>query len=314
MISKGLILKTAAVVSAVSVLIITGCQGGIDEAAAVKNKGTVEVSVVEAKGESVNDIQRNGKEAVEAVDRSIRSEGQDAKKLNNDTERDEEKKDSDQHPDNKGEQPEAETGSAGEEDGGASEDDSNGQSDKSVLPIYESDSSAGWDGGMENDSSVSEYWDGDTVSEYDGYYDSGMDESGQPEYAGDYEDEYIYEDTGTVESGEESVEYAESDELEQYVTEDSLIYQGDFTVTFYDDCEECCGRAGATTASGVYPTAGHTIAADGYEFGTVLYIEGFGYYVVEDRGVPYGWIDIFVNDHSEVPSYGITTASVYLVN
>ena len=63
---KLLILKTAAVVSCVVALGITGCKGGNGEAAAVKNKSNIEVSIHNAKGESV-DVQRDGKEDIEAA-------------------------------------------------------------------------------------------------------------------------------------------------------------------------------------------------------------------------------------------------------
>ena len=147
----------------------------------------------------------------------------------------------------------------------------------------EEDSGTGEDSEYDWDADEPGYdWDADESS-------SDMDESGYFESATDYESE----------DGSDS---------------GNLIYLGEFTITFYDDCEMCVGaNAGLMrTASGTTPTANHTIAADGFDFGTTLYIEGFGYYVVEDRGVPYGWCDIYVNDHSEVPSYGITTTSVYL--
>lgn len=95
----------------------------------------------------------------------------------------------------------------------------------------------------------------------------------------------------------------------------TLIYLGDYTITFYCQCEQCCGRWAwsNSTASGAVPYAGWTVAAgESLSFGTMIYIEGFGEYCVEDRGVPDGWIDIYVNDHSEIPSYGMTSASVYL--
>lgn len=98
--------------------------------------------------------------------------------------------------------------------------------------------------------------------------------------------------------------------------EPSMIYLGDYTITFYCQCEECCGRWAwsNSTASGAVPCAGWTVAAgEGLPFGSIIYIEGFGEYCVQDRGVPDGWIDIYVNDHSEIPGYGMTTASVYLM-
>lgn len=62
-------------------------------------------------------------------------------------------------------------------------------------------------------------------------------------------------------------------------------YLGVYTVTGYTPgCVHCCGNPNGITASGVPAVCGRTIAAKGIEFGKTLYIEGYGYYVVEDRG------------------------------
>lgn len=62
-------------------------------------------------------------------------------------------------------------------------------------------------------------------------------------------------------------------------------YLGVYTVTGYTPgCAHCCGNSNGITASGVPAVCGRTIAAKGIEFGKTLYIEGYGYYVVEDRG------------------------------
>lgn len=97
--------------------------------------------------------------------------------------------------------------------------------------------------------------------------------------------------------------------------EPALTFLGDFVVTFYDLCPECTGPwyGMNTTASGRDPVPWYTVAAGpSLPFGTVIYIEGFGTFEVMDRGVADGCIDILVNDHSEIPGYGMTTASVYL--
>ena len=61
------------------------------------------------------------------------------------------------------------------------------------------------------------------------------------------------------------------------------------------------------------PTAGHTIAMAGVPFGTKLRINGV-VYTVEDRGTPYGHVDIFMNSHSEALQFGLQYADVYQVN
>ena len=74
-----------------------------------------------------------------------------------------------------------------------------------------------------------------------------------------------------------------------------------YWITGYDDCASCCGVwAGGPTASGVMPTVNHTVAVSSdIPFGTRVYIEGLGYYTVEDRGVGRGCVDVFCNNHEE---------------
>lgn len=76
---------------------------------------------------------------------------------------------------------------------------------------------------------------------------------------------------------------------------------GTMYITGYDNCVQCCGKwAGGTTASGVMPTVNHTVAmSSDIPFGTRIYIEGLGYYTVEDRGVGRGCVDVFCNNHEE---------------
>ena len=93
------------------------------------------------------------------------------------------------------------------------------------------------------------------------------------------------------------------------------ILLGSYRVTFYCSCSSCCGQwAGSPTASGSYPTANYTCACgDNIPFGTTLYVEGLGTYVCEDRGVSNECIDIYVNDHSEIPSWGMDYLNVYKI-
>lgn len=131
-------------------------------------------------------------------------------------------------------------------------------------------------------------------------------------------DREVYpDDSVSAEGDNEGTEGAEQlTEDSEPEPEKALTYAGDWTVTFYCQCEQCCGRWAwsNSTASGAVPQAGWTVAAgESFPFGTILYIEGFGYYEVQDRGVPDGWVDIYVNSHSEIPGYGMTVASVYIV-
>lgn len=87
---------------------------------------------------------------------------------------------------------------------------------------------------------------------------------------------------------------------------------GNCRITFYCNCEACCGEwSGGPTASGAMPTANHTVAAD-LPFGTKLVIDGQEY-VVEDRGVSGMAIDIYVDSHSEALERGMYYSDVYIV-
>lgn len=104
------------------------------------------------------------------------------------------------------------------------------------------------------------------------------------------------------------------------VTQSSVInsnsydgsYLGAYMLTAYCNCSTCCGKwAGGGTASGTYPTAGRTVAAD-LPFGTQLLING-NVYTVEDRGVSGNHIDIYFNSHSEALAFGLQYADVYIL-
>ncbi len=90
---------------------------------------------------------------------------------------------------------------------------------------------------------------------------------------------------------------------------------GLFTVTYYCSCEICCGWwAGGPTASGAYPTADWTIAADPdiLPLGTRVYINGHEY-CVEDTGsgVHGNHIDIYVADHNLAVDNGVGMTEVF---
>ena len=88
---------------------------------------------------------------------------------------------------------------------------------------------------------------------------------------------------------------------------------GTYRITGYDPfCSHCCGKSNGITASGTLASVGRTVAMSGIPFGTEIYIEGLGYYVVEDRGVGRGFVDVACSGHSEC--YDITGRyNVYIV-
>ena len=89
-------------------------------------------------------------------------------------------------------------------------------------------------------------------------------------------------------------------------------YLGNFKLTAYCNCAQCCGTAGNLTASGTVPAAGRTVAMAGVPFGTQLLING-NIYTVEDLGTPYGHVDIYCSSHEEALSFGLQYADVYQV-
>ena len=87
-----------------------------------------------------------------------------------------------------------------------------------------------------------------------------------------------------------------------------LTYLGNLKITGYTS-------TGSPTASGEYPYVGGVAMSSGYDlpFNTKIYIEGIGYFTINDTGCSYGVVDVFCNSESEC--YNLTSyADVYIVN
>ena len=125
------------------------------------------------------------------------------------------------------------------------------------------------------------------------------------------------EDTSNAEESSESTEDSSDASEDQSSSESTNSgqgkYLGNFTLTAYCNCAQCCGTAGNLTASGTVPAAGRTVAMAGVPFGTQLLING-NVYTVEDLGTPYGHVDIFFDNHSDALSFGLQSAEVYQLN
>lgn len=154
----------------------------------------------------------------------------------------------------------------------------------------------------------------DGYSENDGSYEAEQ-ETDENYDAGSY-DEY------TEDSYTDSASDSYSEEVSQDTSDSSSVqssssgqgtYLGNFTLTAYCNCAQCCGTAGNLTASGTVPTAGRTVAMAGVPFGTQLLING-NVYTVEDLGTPYGHVDIYFSSHAEALAFGLQTAEVYQLN
>lgn len=96
----------------------------------------------------------------------------------------------------------------------------------------------------------------------------------------------------------------------------NYTYVGNYKITGYDPwCSHCCGKANGITASGTQAKVGRTIAAKGFDFGTKLYIEGYGVYVVEDTGgFSYNTIDMAADSHEACYALTRSNVPVYVVN
>ena len=141
---------------------------------------------------------------------------------------------------------------------------------------------------------------------------------------GSVENEYEYEqpieesdehnDSGVDEQGQSGS--GEPDDSGNGDT--NLTYLGTYTATAYCACPICTGAySTGYTASGTFATEGRTVACNTLPFGTQIYIEGYGYYTVEDTGwSPYGdaWLDLFYSSHDSALAFGVRNVEVYLVN
>lgn len=92
---------------------------------------------------------------------------------------------------------------------------------------------------------------------------------------------------------------------------------GEFKITAYCTCEECCGEySDGMTATMTEATPGRTIAVDPdvIPYGTVVEING-EQYVAEDCGgaIVGNHIDILCASHELAESYGVQYATVYII-
>lgn len=166
---------------------------------------------------------------------------------------------------------------------------------------YEDESDTQDDTYAENDETV--YDESEAEDHEDTYEEDDYNESYD-----DYEDSNYEED-----DYEDYEENADSETESEASSSGQGTYLGNFTLTAYCNCAQCCGTAGNLTASGTVPTAGRTVAMAGVPFGTQLLING-NVYTVEDLGTPYGHVDIFFNDHASALAFGLQSAEVYQLN
>ena len=96
---------------------------------------------------------------------------------------------------------------------------------------------------------------------------------------------------------------------------------GQVVTSGYCSCSICCGQwAGGPTASGVYPTANHTLAVDAYDpivpVGAKVVMNGVEY-TVEDTGAFAGYgvdFDVYYDNHAAASAHGHQTWECYLAD
>jgi 3D (Asp-Asp-Asp) domain-containing protein len=103
-----------------------------------------------------------------------------------------------------------------------------------------------------------------------------------------------------------------------------MEYIAEFRITAYCSCKKCCGKWADNRPNGiVYGASGQELkagvsVASFLPFGTELYIDGLGEYVVQDR--PAEWVfdkygrnvvDVYFDNHEEACQFGLKYLDVY---
>lgn len=111
----------------------------------------------------------------------------------------------------------------------------------------------------------------------------------------------------------EWIELSDGYVLAEYVGEENPLdgYEsmGAWKITAYYE-------TGMATASGVYPEVNVTMAHNSLPFGTELYIEGLGFWTVQDRGpasMGTEWCDLYLGDYGTCVQFGEQHAEVWVV-
>lgn len=111
----------------------------------------------------------------------------------------------------------------------------------------------------------------------------------------------------------------------QIIESEALLNQGfpykkvaKFQLTFYCSCPICVGHKKIIrTATGTKPKSNRTIAVDPkvIPLGSIVFIQGFGYFIAEDTGgaIKGNVIDVYVDNHQEALKLGRKTALVYVL-
>lgn len=88
---------------------------------------------------------------------------------------------------------------------------------------------------------------------------------------------------------------------------EGMEYFGCWEISAYEWSDQPC-------ANGNWPTVWYSAACNYLPFGTQIYIDGLGYFVVEDKIGIDSRIDIFLGDYDACIQFGTTCRDVYIVN
>lgn len=101
-------------------------------------------------------------------------------------------------------------------------------------------------------------------------------------------------------------------------------FLGNFRITAYCSCKKCCGKWADNRPNGiVYGASGKELkagvsVASPLPFGTELYIDGLGDYVVQDRTANWvvekygeGIVDVYFDSHEAACEFGLKHLDVY---
>lgn len=85
-------------------------------------------------------------------------------------------------------------------------------------------------------------------------------------------------------------------------------------ITFYCPCATCNpGNPGRSALCKPLVVGQSSAMGRSYPLGSLIYIEGIGFRIVDDRGVPNSTVDVCVASHAEAYRLGVRYCNVYLV-
>lgn len=98
---------------------------------------------------------------------------------------------------------------------------------------------------------------------------------------------------------------------ETHVEQTAWQDAGEFVITHYCNCTECCGKSDCITAMGTLAKIGRTVSVDPdvIPLGSEVLING-QVYIAEDTGVSGKHIDLYIDSHDQALSMGVYKTEV----